>query len=57
MNASEEILPLEIEQFKLDYFTQLVAYKLIQNRREWTKIDQGLLPALEERLKCFVKPI
>ncbi len=56
-NASEVILPLEIEQYKLEYFAQLVANKLVQNRKDWTKLDQGLLPALDERLKCFVKPI
>ncbi len=55
--ASYEVISPDLDQFRLDYFTKLVGEKLVQDRKEWSRIDQGLLPALEERLKCFVKPI
>jgi Rab-GTPase-TBC domain len=55
--ASYEVISPDLDQYRLDYFTKLVGEKLVQDRKEWSRIDQGLLPALEERLKCFVKPI
>jgi len=51
--ALTEILPNELDQFELEYFTNQVAVKISPSfpQKEWNKVDLKLLPSLIARLQ------